>query len=171
MSHSENPDFMKVIHAWIRIHNNIRVIQIKMLKLTYLWCFSEASPRRCSVRKVVLRNFAKFTGKHQCQCLLYNKVAIKKETLAQVNFAKFLRAPVFYSCGGCFCQQTSRLSILMTSINHCIWNTETMVAETNYEVVKFCNLMTHIGPQQNIRSVIDLLWSIIFTTLCCYKRE
>ena len=130
-----------------------------------------SSPRRCSVRKVVLRNFAKFTGKHQCQCLLYNKVAIKKETLAQVNFAKFLRAPVFYSCGGCFCQQTSRLSILMTSINHCIWNTETMVAETNYEVVKFCNLTTHIGPQQNIRSVIDLLWSIIFTTLCCYKRE
>ena len=55
-----------------------------------------SSHRRCSVRKVVLRNFAKFTGKHQCQCLLYNKVAIKKETLAQVNFAKFLRAPVFY---------------------------------------------------------------------------
>ena len=46
-----------------------------------------------------------------------------------------------------------------------------MVAETNYEVVKFCNLTTHIGPQQNIRSGTDLLWSIISTTLCCYKLE
>ena len=128
-------------------------------------------PPEVFCKKSCFRNFAKFTGKHQCQCLLYNKVAIKKETLAQVNFAKFLRAPVFYSCGGCFCQKASRLSILITSINHCIWNTEAMVAETNYEVVKFCNLTIHIGPQQNIRSVTDLLWSIIFTPLCCYKLE
>ena len=31
------------------------------------------SHRRCSLRKCVLRNFAKFTGKHQC--LFFNKVA------------------------------------------------------------------------------------------------
>ena len=43
--------------------------------------------RRCSVRKGVLKNFAKFTGKHQCQSLFFNKVKgldlqlIKKETL------------------------------------------------------------------------------------------
>ena len=30
---------------------------------------------RCSVRKGVLRNLAKFTGKHLCQSLLFNKVA------------------------------------------------------------------------------------------------
>ena len=29
----------------------------------------------CSVKKVVLKNFAKFTGKHQCQSLFFNKVA------------------------------------------------------------------------------------------------
>ena len=33
------------------------------------------SHRRCSVRKVVLRNFGKFTGKHLCQSLFFNKVA------------------------------------------------------------------------------------------------
>ena len=33
------------------------------------------SHRRCSVRKGVLRNFAKFTGKHLCQSLFFNKVA------------------------------------------------------------------------------------------------
>ena len=40
-------------------------------------------------QKGVLRNFAKFTGKHLCQSLFFNKVAglacnfIKKETLAR----------------------------------------------------------------------------------------
>ena len=57
-----------------------------------------SSHRRCSVRKGVLRNFAKFTGKHLCQSLFFNKVAglrpqacnfIKKETLAQVFSCEF----------------------------------------------------------------------------------
>ena len=34
-----------------------------------------SSHRRCSVKKGVLRNFAKFTGKHLCQSLFFNKVA------------------------------------------------------------------------------------------------
>ena len=46
-------------------------------------------------RKGILRNFAKFTGKHLCQSLFFNKVAgaacnfIKKETLAQVFSCEF----------------------------------------------------------------------------------
>ena len=52
-------------------------------------------------KKGVLKNLAKFTGKHMRQSLLFNKVAgacnfIKKESLAHVfpvNFAKFLRTP------------------------------------------------------------------------------
>ena len=64
-----------------------------------------SSHRRCSVRKGVLRNFAKFTGKQMCQGLFFNKVAglrlqacnfMKKEALAiPVNFAKFPRTPFF----------------------------------------------------------------------------
>ena len=34
-----------------------------------------SSQRRYSIRKGVLRNFAKFTGKHLCQSLFFNKVA------------------------------------------------------------------------------------------------
>ena len=57
-----------------------------------------SSRRRCSVRKGVLWNLAKFTGKHLCQSLFFNKV--KPATLLKkrlwykcfpVNFAKFLR--------------------------------------------------------------------------------
>ena len=44
----------------------------------FLRCQASSSPeavvRRCSVKKRVLRNFAKFTGKHLCQGLLFDKV-------------------------------------------------------------------------------------------------
>ena len=59
-------------------------------------------PKRCSV-KIVLRNFAKLTGKHLCQSLFFNNVAgLSPATLLRkrfwqrrfvVNFAEFLRAP------------------------------------------------------------------------------
>ena len=51
---------------------------------------TEAVAQRCSLRKSVLRNFAKFTGKHLCQSQFFNKVQAsagsftKKEPLAQV---------------------------------------------------------------------------------------
>ena len=61
----------------------------------------ESSHRGCPVRKGVLRNFAKLTGKHLCQSLFFNKVGgLRPETLLKkrlwhrcfpVNFAKFLR--------------------------------------------------------------------------------
>ena len=58
----------------------------------------EAVAQRCSVVKAIPRNFAKFTGKHLCQSLFFNKVAglrpeachfIKKGTLARVFSCEF----------------------------------------------------------------------------------
>ena len=48
-----------------------------LIKITWLTKLSKirSSYRRCSVRKVVLRNFAKRTGKHLCQSLFFNNVA------------------------------------------------------------------------------------------------
>ena len=56
-------------------------------------------------KKGVLRNFAKFTGKHLCQSLSFNKVAgLRPVTLLKkrlwhrcfpVNFVKYLRTPFF----------------------------------------------------------------------------
>ena len=60
-------------------------------------------------RKGVLRNLAKFTGKHPCQSLTSQILCnfIKKKRLWQrcfpVNFAKFLRTSFLQNtCGGCF---------------------------------------------------------------------
>ena len=53
-------------------------------------------------KKGVLGNFAKFTGKHLCQSLLFNKVALWHSDAGAlwhrrflVNFVKFLRIPFF----------------------------------------------------------------------------
>ena len=43
----------------------------------FLFCISSnnrSNYRRCSVKNSVLRNFAKFTGKHLCQILFFNKI-------------------------------------------------------------------------------------------------
>ena len=66
--------------------------------------FSNRSSRpEVFCRKGVLRNFAKFTGKHLCHSLFFNKVAgLRPATLLKkrlwhrcfpVNFAKFLKTP------------------------------------------------------------------------------
>ena len=51
-----------------------------------------SSHRRCSVRKSVLRNFSKCTGKHLCRSLLHRCFS--------VNFAKFLRTPFSQNTSG-----------------------------------------------------------------------
>ena len=49
------------------------------------------------LKKGVLRNFGKFTGKHLCECLFFNKVAgqpailFKKKTLAQAFSCEFCK--------------------------------------------------------------------------------
>ena len=58
-----------------------------------------SSHQRCSMKKDVLRNFTKFTGKHLCQSLFFNRVADLRPVMnlayRGVNFShrKFSRAP------------------------------------------------------------------------------
>ena len=70
----------------------------------------QKQPPEVFCKKDVLRNIPKFTGKHLCQGLCFNKVAgrrptnlLKKEILAQVfpvNFAKLLRTPFLQNTFG-----------------------------------------------------------------------
>ena len=63
----------------------------------FYFTICRSSHRRCSVRKGVLRYFAKFIGKNQCQSLFFNKVAglksatLLKETLAQMFSCEFCK--------------------------------------------------------------------------------
>ena len=80
----------KQIDQWLRNYNKWKTTD-------------RSSHQRCSVRKSVLRDFAKFAGKHLCQSLFFNKDAgLRLATLLKkilwhrcfpVNFTKFLRTP------------------------------------------------------------------------------
>ena len=69
------------------------------------WALYRSSHQRCSVRKGDFRNFTKFTGKHLCHSLFFDKVAgrpacnfIKKRLWHRcfpMNFVEFLRTPFF----------------------------------------------------------------------------
>ena len=71
---------------------------------------------RCSSKNGVLKNFAKFTGKHMCQSLFFNKVAwdlqLKRWLWHRgflLNFAKCLRTT--------FLQNTSERLLLNPHVN------------------------------------------------------
>ena len=78
-----------------------------------------SSQQMCSLKKGVLRNFVKFTGKHLHQSLFFNRVAgLRPATLLKkrpwrrcfpVNFTKFLRIP--------FSQNTSGRLLLIVVFN------------------------------------------------------
>ena len=57
----------------------------------------QKQPPEVFCKKVVLKNFAKFTGKRLCQSLFFNKV--KKESLVQVfacEFCEIFKNNFFY---------------------------------------------------------------------------
>ena len=76
---------------------------------------SRNSHQRCSVRKDILRNFAKFTEKRLWQSLFFNKVAgllqlYWKQTPTQV-----------FSCE--YCEIFKKSYFKATSANGCFWKT------------------------------------------------
>ena len=75
---------------------------------------TRSSHQRCSLKKGVLRNFTKFTGKHLCQSLFFNKVAGPR--CFPVNFVKLLRTPFLQSTAG------ATASVQLTSFYSSSWN-------------------------------------------------
>ena len=108
----------KLLTQWILYRENfvLQIICQNLSKCRMLWLSvslkkniqirryspARSSHQRCSIRKAVFRNFAKFT-ENICQSLFFNKVAVlglttllKKRLWHRcfpVDFAKFLRTP------------------------------------------------------------------------------
>ena len=51
------------------------ILVVSKISVSFLTLIFRRSRRRCSLKKVVLKNFAKFTGKHLCRSLFLNKAA------------------------------------------------------------------------------------------------
>ena len=113
-----------------------------LMKFNYTQCRS--SHRECSMEKGVLKNFAKFTGKHQSQSLFFNKVTcleeclfaaynfIKKETMAQVfscEFREIFKSTFFTNISGW----------LLPEMDNHIW---TEIATRRYSIIKLILLIS-----------------------------
>ena len=90
-------------------HTTPFLLELQSTCAFLIW-LDRSNHQRCSVRKAVLRNFTKFTRRHLCQILFFNKVAgLRSATLLKkrlwhgcflVNFMKFLRAPLLQNTPG-----------------------------------------------------------------------
>ena len=99
--------FFTCLRAYNHPQNILRLTSIPYIAV-FLWIICRSSHRRCSLRKGDLRNFVKFTGKHLCRSVLFNK-GLRPATLSKkklwdrcfpMNFAKFLRTPLLRNTSG-----------------------------------------------------------------------
>ena len=74
---------------------------------------TRSSHQRCSLKKGVLRNFTKFTGKHLCQSLFFNKVAGPQ--VFSCEFCETSQNTFFteHRWGDCFCTAHFFLLIIL----------------------------------------------------------
>ena len=59
---------------------SVSVVVHLMLTLKQVFTLNRSKHRRCTIEKVVLKNFAKFTGKRLRQSLFFDKVAGRRAT-------------------------------------------------------------------------------------------
>ena len=95
-----------LVHSWVLCPKYILLSQTEPVKLPdHCNSFCTFFVNVLNVKKRLLRNFTKFTGKHLCQKLFVNKIAgLRPATLLKkrlwhrcfpVNFVKFLRRPFY----------------------------------------------------------------------------
>ena len=122
------PSFFTCLRAYNHSQNILRLTSIPCIAV-FLWIICRRSHQRCSLREDVLRNLSKFTGKHLCQSLLFNKVAsLRPSTLSKnklwhrcfpMNFAIFQRTPFLRNTSGRLLLYLTFHSIQYPKINPC----------------------------------------------------
>ena len=141
-------------------------------------------------KKDVLRNFAKFAGKHLCQRLFFNKVVglgaatLLKKSLwhrcFRVNFAKFLRAP--------FSTELRWLLLVNLMTTPCIKHVTTLMllsrlrisAKKLFKCFKYnqikdntekCHLMLSAGDSNQIQIGNSLIKGSLCEKILCVKFD
>ena len=91
----ENTCENEVFHSTI-LHHRKKLNYSRLSCRDVLHTNARSSQWRCSVQKGVLKNFAKFAGKHLCQSAFFNKVAGLRQLFLQNYFGRLL-----LKCGHC----------------------------------------------------------------------
>ena len=105
----------------------------------FLTLISRSSQRSCSVRKGVLKNFAKFTGKHKS---------------FSVNFAKFLRTPFLQS--RLFYRTTVSEYPKSQSSSCCLYNSEAAVQRCSQQKV-FCKYAAKLQKSTHAEALCNFI--------------
>ena len=152
---------------------------VEGLALSCKWSFlvlpSLKSRRDVFFKKYVFRNFAKFTGKHQCQSLYFDKVAgmrtatLLKERLWHrcfpVNFAKFLRAPFLQKTSGGYFWKSQKNDMKLRKIKV---NKSVYIAKWRQRYYKTLNnIFLHV-PNHALKDVYMLNYGTIKNTNSSY---
>ena len=94
-------------------------------------------------RKDVLKNVAKFRGKHLCQSLFFNKVAGLRR-----NFTKFLRAPFFTEHRGWLLLDVFVVNLIYLRCSHDICKHLNWRNYKKSKAVNCCCKAAHLGCLQ-----------------------
>ena len=150
-----------------------KICQVEVLLLaTWSKSILRSSHRRCSLRKCILRNFAKFIGKYLCQSVFFNKVAglrlqvcnfIKKRPwlrcLFAVNFAKFLITAFLQNTSGRLLVYIHGQGLFQHWTYHCHYNVFCLKNLTN----------TYTSSLKRLYCIWESLW--IFRKCMVYMTK
>ena len=128
-------------------------ISIDLTRFSFVFVLVRSSCPEVFCKKGALRDFAKFTGKHLCQSLFFNKFLKKRlwHMFFHVNFVKFLRTP--------FLTEHLRWLLLFGAFTLFLLNLFSWVTEIY--IWKFSNLnFFQVGWKQwtGLRGT-DILWA------------
>ena len=203
MRHIENPGIIgkvyfisRHIQGHVALFDHIKVsIQPYsgiLRDVNVYWDIPRSNNWRCSARKCVLRNFAKFKGRHLCPSLFLN---IKKETLTEMFSYEFyeISKDTFFTehlwatasvYQGSLWRIQSYSDIFKTLRNPCIYNCAIfrtlayLELKTYSKTCHTCKMIRHIQTPGIVRTVFQgyLLifrdidaYSDTFTHYCFYK--
>ena len=95
-----NLDEAHFFFTWYHFNECTYLVKVSFKKGNSHLQECRSSNHRCSVRKGVLRNFTKFTGKHLCQSLFFNKVAGRRPAtlLKERPWHSCLKKRLWHSC-------------------------------------------------------------------------
>ena len=144
--------------SWFR-ENSIQNLEVYLFSSFpgFLLCTYRSSCPEVFCKKDVLRNFAKFTGKHLCQSFFFDKVAglrlailLKKRPWRRcfpVNFAKFLKTLFLQNTSdGCFCTYWKMNFVYIVFILSLVGIDQNLKKNVGFNIYKLCkNHRNHLA--------------------------
>ena len=129
------------LHLQHNVFTNLWPLWILLYKYLSSWeihrnysTIFRSSHQRCSTKKAILKHFVKFTGKHLCRHLSFNKVAghqacnfLKKRLQHRfflANIGKFIRRPILKNisewlhCWKVFCEKVFQIRSELSKRNY-----------------------------------------------------